>query len=508
MCQTQRLTCHLLSTASGYYGEQQMQHQLQSHAPIDYGHPASNGTRGYYAPTQQHHGSAYGNVYYSANQGGNHDNIDLRNQSLNALNNFYSDTQSGVFDPKSYPQVESRLLTIQAGQLSFMGNGGMAEYQGGNSLGGAGTQVGFYGPTPQYQLPALDNLRTKNDLLVVDRIMEQAQATIYDHPNLMAAAGVTQPGAIHVSSGHQYRQSQSPPRAQVASSHRSTVAATSPATVAASQLTTDSPPALTPTDSTHSYPSARSPVSLASNGAMSPTTSAAMYPTLPSTSSAAMSHNYFQSGMAPTSALGAQFNEDYHRRMPGSNLHKAQPLRTLTRDSALKHAKKINEDDMDTSSDDGIEVKAGGPVTPQSEEDEATPQPHSRSEVSPSMIDPALSGEAVTSQSPGELDENDIKADEVWVSIVRTIEDLRAWILHRLKHGEYESSKEEQEADEQRRVRRNRMERERRHKKRQVDESSEADEPMEGAGQVDGEGANASHDTEVHYPTLSGRDES
>lgn len=420
-----------------------MQHQLQSHAPLGYGHQASNGSQGYYAPTQQH-GSTYGNVYYSANQGGDsghHANLDMRNQGLSALNNFYPDAQRGVFDPKSYPQVESRLMAIQAGQLSFLGSGTMAEYHTGGSLGG-GAQVGVYGPAPQYQLPGLENLRTKPDLLAIDQIMEQAQATIYDRPNQMAAAGVAQiaqPGAYHVRSGIQYRQSQSPPRSQLPSSHYSTMAATSPATVAGSQFAADSPPALTPTDSTHSYASARSPASLTSNGAMSPATSATIYPTLPSTSSAAMSHGYFPSGMAPTSALGTQFSDNDYRR--GGHLHKAQPLRTakIIRAGAMKHAKKIDDDDMDTSSDDGAVVKPSGSSSPLSEEDKATPQPRSRPEVSPSMIDPALSGATVVSPS-GELDEGDIKANEVWVGIVRTIEDLREWIRYRLENGEYENS--------------------------------------------------------------------
>lgn len=128
---------------------------------------------------------------------------------------------------------------------------------------------------------------------------------------------------------------------------------------------------------------------------------------------------------------------------------------------------------MDTSADDWVEVKADGSMTSLSEEDDATPQPR---KVSPSMIDPALSGETVASPSSGESDENDIKANEVWVGIVRTIEDLREWIRYRLEHGEYEGSNERREAD---------------------------GPSKKGTGQVDGDGADASVATGVNYPMLS-----
>ena len=119
----------------------------------------------------------------------------------------------------------------------------------------------------QFQLLALDNLRTKHDLLSVDRIMEQAQATIYERPAQMAAAGVAQviqPEVYHIRNKNniKYRmrvQSEAPKNhvqqyqpmhyaqsASIATSNNSYVA--------------ESPPALTPTNSTQSYPS-DSPVS-------------------------------------------------------------------------------------------------------------------------------------------------------------------------------------------------------------------------------------------------------
>lgn len=52
----------------------------------------------------------------------------------------------------------------------------------------------------------------------------------------------------------------------------------------------------------------------------------------------------------------------------------------------------------------------------------------------------------MASPSSGELDERDIKENEVWVGIVRTIEGLRAWIRRRIENGEYEVPEEGREA--------------------------------------------------------------
>lgn len=69
--------------------------------------------------------------------------------------------------------------------------------------------------------------------------------------------------------------------------------------------------------------------------------------------------------------------------------------------------------------------------------------------MSDSMIDPALSGGsgAVASPASGELDERDIKANEVWVGIVRTIEGLRAWIRRRVESGQFEEPEEGSEKE-------------------------------------------------------------
>lgn len=98
------------------------------------------------------------------------------------------------------------------------------------------------------------------------------------------------------------------------------------------------------------------------------------------------------------------------------------------------------------------------------------------------MIDPALSGGSgtVASPSPGELDERDIKENEVWVGIVRTIEGLRAWIRRRIENGEYEGPEEGREAKEQ-----------------EAAESKVKKESRDG-----GEGERDEHGAQVLYPVL------
>lgn len=422
---------------------------MQAHTHMGYGHQVPNNSQGYYGPTQHQHGSTYGHVYYPANQGGdggNHTTMDIRNNGLNALNTFYYDTQRGLFDPKSYPQVESRLMAIQAGQLPLLSNGGMADYHtGGGSMSGGGPQVGAYASTAQYQLPGLDNLRTKSDLLAIDQIMEQAQATIYDRPNQMAAAGVAQvaqPDAYFPQSGIRYRHSVTPPRTQIPTSQYANATSASPATVATSQLNGESPPALTPTESTQSYTSARSPTSLQSNGARSPASTTTMYPTLPSTNSATIANDYFPSSIAPTSTLGAQFHDDDYRRMRGGRLQRARPSHVTQESNAhalQREMRNDNTDYMDTSSTDSTVVNSKNSRTFSSSFTN-TLQPQARPELSDSMIDPALSDVSMVPLRPlsGELEERDIKANEVWVGIVRTIENLRDWIRHRVENGEYE----------------------------------------------------------------------
>lgn len=426
---------------------------------MGYGHPASNGSQVYYAPTQQSTGSNYGHVYYPAahgGDGGGSATLDSRNHGVNALNNFYFDAQRGTFDPKSYSQVESRLMAISASQFPFLSNGSMSDYRPtGQPAGQGGPQVGVLGPSPQYLLPAMHNLRTKTDLLAVDQIMEQAQATIYEHPTQMAAAGLghlAQPDAYHVPSGSNPRQSRSPSAAHLRPSHHANIPS-APHIMTTPTPSRDSPPALTPTDSTKSVTSGRSPVSLHSSGAISPATTGSMYPTLPGPSTTAMSSGLFQSGAAPASTLGNQFNGDEFLRMRSGQLHSGRRLIVKEEVRQPEQQQEGNhEDEMDLA-DDNIARRNGvsastSPVADKSVRPRARPR---SIEISASVIDPALSN--ATPSSAGELEERHIKAEEDWVRLARTIEHLRAWISHRVENGEFEPEEERRE-EEQRKTER------------------------------------------------------
>jgi hypothetical protein len=418
---------------------------------MSYGHAAPNGSQVYYAPTQQPTGSNYGHVYYPATHGGDSaasTTLDSRNHGVNALNTFYYDAQRGAFDPKSYAQVESRLMAISASQFPFLSNGSMADYRAtAPSAGQGGPQVGVLGPSPQYFLPAMNNLRTKNDLLAVDQIMEQAQATIYEHPSQMAAAGLghlAQPDAYHVPSAPNLRQSRSPPAMPPRFSHHANVASVSH--MMTPTPSRDSPPALTPTDSTRSFTSGHSPVSRQSSGGISPATTGSMYPTLPGSSMAAMSSGLFRPSAAPVSTLGNQFTGDEFLRMRSGQLHRGRPLNVKEEAHEpdprpeLKVEDKMELSDVPVARRDHDSSSTSAKQESPAPVEARPPNP----EVSAAVIDPALSG--VAASSAGELDEREVTADENWVMMARTIESLRSWIQRRVENGEFEPEDEHKEA--------------------------------------------------------------
>ena len=433
-------------TANSYYTDQQHHSQINQHAPMGYGHAGSNGPHVYYAPTQQPTGSSYGHVYYPTAHGadgGGATTLDSRNHGVNALNTFYYDAQRGAFDPKSYAQVESRLMAISASQFPFLSNGSMADYRStGSAAGQGGPQVGVLGPTPQYCLPAMNHLRTKNDLLAVDQIMEQAQATIYEHPSQLAAAGLghlAQPDAYHVPRVSNSPPRRSPPLSYPRSSphaHGSSV----PHIISTPTPPRDSPPALTPSDSTKSFTSGHSPVSRHSSAGISPAATGAMYPTLPGTSSAAMSNGLFRPSAAPAPTLGNQFHGEEFLRMRGGQLHQGRPphMKAEVRQPEPQERPKSG-DEMDLTDDRVTKRSSDSSRTPVKQEKATRHRPRSI-ELSASMIDPALS--AVTPPSAGEIDEKEIKADENWIMMARTIESLRSWIQHRVANGEFEPEDE------------------------------------------------------------------
>lgn len=422
---------------------------------MGYGHANSNGSHVYYAPTQQPTGSSYGHVYYPTAHGadgGGTTSLDSRNHGVNALNTFYYDAQRGAFDPKSYTQVESRLMAISASQFPFLSNGSIADYRStGSPAGQGGPQVGVLGPSPQYLLPTMSHLRTKNDLLAVDQIMEQAQATIYEHPSQMAAAGLghlAQPDAYHVPTASDSPPSRSPPSTHPRFSPSAHVSSVSHL-ISTPTPSRDSPPALTPTDSTKSFTSGHSPVSRHSSSGISPATTGSMYPTLPGTSTAATSNGLFRSSAAPASTLGNQFHGEEFLRMRSGQLHRGRQLRVEEEVRQPEPQKQQKSGDEMELGDDPVARRDQSPSRTPTEREKVARNPPPRSiEISASVIDPALSG--VTPPSAGEMDEKEIKADENWVMMARTIENLRSWIQHRVENGEFEPENKRETSQERR----------------------------------------------------------
>ncbi len=407
----------LASTATGYYTDN---HQLQSNMPMNYGQQSQQGSQGgYYAPTAQSGPGVYGQVYYQ--DPGSHAAFNTGKQGFNALNNLVPDIHNGSFDPRSYTQVSSRLNFIRSSGIPFLQAGGMADYQPVAAATSNEGAHGVFGPTTHYSLPSLlPNLRTKSDLHAADSRYAQMQTTIYENSNQLAAAGVAQPEMHYVQNGIVLRHSQSPPSRQLLSPHQN-----GPSSIAIPAA--NSPPnhhgtpGLTPPSSASTYSSGHSPTT---NYNLSPTqTSSTMYPTLPN--SAATSTGYFPSSMAPSSALGTQFDNDSRHRHGGGTLQKARPLRPIKAEEA-----------MDTSDDScTTPTKA---VSSSKDDTKLSIATRNQVQVPSSNIDPALSGLVSSPGGSGELDEGAIRANEIWVEQARTIEALRKWVQGRLAREDFE----------------------------------------------------------------------
>ena len=386
--------------------------------PVGYSHTNYNGNggTGYYGQGQPQSAQTYGNVSYATHGGelGTQASLEHVKQGLQTIRDLFPQFQAGSFDPRSYQQVEERLAAIQSSQLPFLSNP-VTQAQA-IDLGGGGSQAGAFGTIPQYQLPPMDNLRTKDDLVNLDQVMSTMQSTIYDNANHLTSSGLAQPGSHYAGTGAGYRSSHSPPGAHLMPSSQQM--ATTPPSYS------DGTPALTPPSSAVSNVSGNSPPSMHPHG-LSPPSPVAMYPTLPGPGADPMSGGYMSSTVAPISTLGNSMSHDQRRRYSGGRLQRAAPS------SVPK-----SEDVMDTT-EDGATTPKGRESTVSSEAGKKKPSKR----VTNSNLDPAL-GAAVASSpesGSGEMDESAIRADEMWVGNARTIEALRAWIKYRLEHEEFDS---------------------------------------------------------------------
>lgn len=427
------------------------------------GHPGGYGgygmapPGGYYGGA--HQGGGFGPVHYAVNGNaamGDNISVELRRRAVDALNEFLGDAKRRAFDANNYTDVSQRLVGLQnlpanlgfgSGYTGGYNSGGYAgavsDYGSGMGMGmgmgmGVGSGAGGHAPMTQSSYLPLPNMRTKNDLMNIDQFLEQLQHTVYENSNQAAAAGVTQAGNHYIHTGVNYRNSDSPPGLQHQNANGSLMApANGMHNSSMSTVSSLDTPALTPASSVLSYTSGHSPSSShspasrqnnanagASNSNNNSSSLNTTYPTLPSVNSLSDASGGYGNNFtsAPSSALGAQFDYDGRRRFSGGLLQ-------ATRRNA--------EDEMDT--DDTTPT-----ASPRGSGARARIPSHSRQ--SASNIDPSLGGISSTRSPSTEGETVAEKRQEEWVENIRVIEKLREMVRHRLEHGEYEVS-DDDEAD-------------------------------------------------------------
>lgn len=427
--------------AGGYYG-----HDLGT--PNGYPHPnhSLNNNSFFQQPQQQPQYAGYGQVNYPAsNSLADIQSMDTRRRAIEALNDFLGDIKRRAIDPGNYYDVGQRLqsanlpLPISTGYgystgnnygsnnnnssyntasslLDSFNNSGNMNMTGGGSMS--------HGPiTQSYSLPLPSNARTKQDLVEIDKFLEQLQATVYESSNSAAAAGVQQPGSHaqytnYPGFGSQYRNSDSPPNMQ----HSASVS--TPGVGPLSNMPSSSAietPALTPA-SVSSYTSAgHSPMSTHSRSSMSSVHGSSMYPSLPSVTAVSdMGSGYPATTSAPASGLASGFEGFEGRRYSGGRLQREAP-------APRSH-------DLDS---DAMETESEGAKTPRA----SAKQLEDSSSLDPALRAASQTSTAVQSPSTGASSESDEK-QATWVENVRVIEALRRWISDRINNQEFEGEGE------------------------------------------------------------------
>lgn len=317
---------------------------------------------------------------------------DNRKRTYDVLNEFFGDAKRRQMDPNSYAQVGQRLMPLHNVLPIHSGSLG-AEYLPSPAVMTVDGPAG-HGPYQQhYSLPPMPNVRTKNDLIQIDQMLEQMQSTVYESSNTAAAAGVHQPGSHYVPLG--FRHSQSPPHSGAHQSNAMNNSGYSAAHVASpltavSSTHSNGTPAVTPPSSSMSYTSGHSPS--ASSSGLSPSTrhsstTSALYPTLPAVTSG-------YPGQSATSTLGPNFDSDPRRRYSGGMLQRAN----------------------------------AGPRPHLDRELTSTPKPEPAAS--------AVSSPSAESEASAEARED--QAYEAWLEHIRVIEYLREYVIDRIKRKDYD----------------------------------------------------------------------
>lgn len=418
------------------------------------GQPYGHGGPQYYQPAQPqpHSNQSYGNVYYTTYDG-NHASLEAKRRR-EILQDFVGMIKRDEIDANSYSAVSQRLGGLHGLQLPMAANEAIPEYQHAPAMVGVGGPGGYQTasmPPQMYQLPPM-NLRTKTDLMNIDRVLEQMQSTVYEG-NEAAAAGVGQPGAHFIHGDVTYNSNNSPPTAatQLASSHAAT---TTSAPVSASTQAAYSPhsstPALTPPSSAQSYTSGRSPTSISSahqrspllNQQQNPLTSAGMYPTLPAPNaqdSFAAGYPASSSSAAPASTLGGAFDSDDRRRYTGGMLQRSRPAETKDQDMDVsKSSSGDNSRTTPTKDNPGRQSPAGAVPFSANLVDPAL-RSHSSPNAPVESPQEKKGSPSENNKSPASSPGSTNQDDSMWVENIRIIECLRQYVSELLERGIYEN---------------------------------------------------------------------
>lgn len=390
----------------------------------------------YQGQSQQHAPNpAYGNVFYTLNQGDNNPPYDSRKRPFDSVNDFFGDAKRRHFDITSYAAIGQRLGGLQGLQLP-LSPGPAPDYHS-MPLSMGVSSGGGYGPalaTPAYHLPPMSNARTKHDLLDLDRMLDTIHTTVYENDDHVAAAGIAQPGATYIQhrmAGYGTAQQSSP--IQLPSSHATAAgahaASASSMATASAHSPTSGTPALTPPSSAQSYTSGRSPGSF-SQRVSPPQHDTPMYPRLPSTTGhESMASAYpTTTGAAPPSTLSGNYDyEDHRRRYTGGSLMRSRP-----------------DDYRSASTFSGSDERERTPTAGKERPKESSRSPE---QFSSSLIDPALqstsSPDAEAAQRTAQAATDAAKrAEDEWLENVRILEQLRAYIKDRLARADYEDDSE------------------------------------------------------------------
>lgn len=348
-----------------------------------------------------------------------------RKRTHDALNDFFGQAKRRNIDAGQYQDLGaqfSQFLQMFAPVAAAGGwSGGYNPGYGGgfDNGGGMAYQTQHAPPMGAYTTP-FPELRTKTDLMSIDQFLEQLQNTVYENSD-PATAGY-QPAAGMQTGGFAIprRSSVSPPRFQSAATPGSY---SNNSFAQSSNL--DDTPALTPS----SFQTTQSPQS--TNRNLSPNSRPAgssLYPTLPSfTSLVDHQSNAFGAAQTsvPPSGLASQYEDfDGRRRYSGGHLQRARQS-PPAREGSDKDASLATTEKDAKVADGGKDANSSSPSAAQS------------------VKLPSVS-EITRDAEEGERKETEEAkpdpAKEAWLTNVKVIETLRAYLSQRLQKGEYETS--------------------------------------------------------------------